>query len=203
MKPKSNCYFTSRRLVGLAATTIFVHLGIVANLSAASRTWSGGVDASWPTVGNWGGTNAAPGAVNAASNDVATFNIALVAGTLGGSGNPIIIDTNRVIGGLTFDTASVGAYQIGANAGLQLQLTALLAPTNLTQVTASVTSAQVIAAPIYLRNNAGSNNPTYTFRNNATSPAATLSLTGLQTWNSSTSRPGYVILDGSNTGANI
>jgi autotransporter-associated beta strand protein len=207
MHPKSNPIPSATSILrrpALSLPSLAALIGLIPAVHsgfAASQTWAvTSTDANWATTANWTAV-AVPGALNVTNSDVATFNSA-VSGGFGSSATPIVNDLNRSLGGIRFDTASVGAFTIGSNAGNQLQLTALISAANLTQITADVGNAQVIAAPILLRNGSGSANPTYTFRNNATNPLATLTLSGAQTWNGSATRPTFVILDGNNTGAN-
>lgn len=185
----------------LAASTVFISLSDFA--SAASTSWKAApTDASWVTATNWA-SGAAPGSTTANSTDVATFNAAL-SGTIGGSTNPIVIDTGRRLGGITFDTSSVGAFVIGSNAGSVLGLGSASATTTATTtMTSTVTTSQVIAAPIQMYGYASSTNPLYTFSNNSSTTAATLTLSGAITANISASRPTQLVLAGTNTGNNL
>ena len=158
-------------------------------------------DANWATLTNWVG-GAAPGqSTGAITNDVATFNTALSGGTLGGVGNPIVLDATRSIGGITFDTANVGAYVIGSNAGSALILSNIgFGPgTHVIQMTSAVTNSQVIAAPIKFVA-PSSTNGSFGFVNNSSSSAVTLTLSGTMT--NTVARPSVVVLDGANTGSN-
>jgi hypothetical protein len=91
---------------------------------AATYIWDGGsgVDGGWATTTNWGGDITAPGATSGTTNaDIAVFNTA-IANTWGNSaGNPIVIDANRNISGLTF-TGATGNYFIGSTGGNALRL---------------------------------------------------------------------------------
>lgn len=178
--------------------------GATQSLHAASQTWSPTpTDANWATAANWVGA-AAPGAVSANTTDVATFNSSLSGGTVGGSTDPIIIDAGRTIGAITFDTANVGSYQIGSNAGNVLRVGSNSTTSTIgIKMTSTANASQVIAAPLQLAAFASSTNPQYTFSNDSANNAATLSFTGAITANISASRPTKLILAGSNTGNNI
>jgi autotransporter-associated beta strand protein len=179
----------------LASSSIFISLSGLA--SAASQTWSATPASSvWATAGNWVGA-AAPGAIyttgNTVNADVVTFNSAIT--TFGGSANPILVDTNRHIGGITFDSVNAGAYVLG---GQPLKVS----HNGLIQITSAVTTAQTINANIEIRL-PSSTNGNYTFRNNATSTSATLTFGNVASNTNSTTRPSTLNLDGSNTGNNI
>ncbi|AKC82108.1 hypothetical protein IMCC26134_03735 [Verrucomicrobia bacterium IMCC26134] len=169
---------------------------------AASQTWKASpTDANWATTTNWVG-GATPGSTTSNSTDTATFNAALTGG-VGGTGNPIVIDTGRRLGAITYDTVNVGALQIGTNAGPVLGLgsnsAASAAAVNLTS---TVANSQIIAAPIQIYAYASATNSQFTFSNSANSSAVTLSLTGAITANVSGTRPSKLILSGTNTGNN-
>ncbi len=172
------------------------------SLFAASATWSASpTDANWATGANWGGT--APGATSGNNTDTATFNTAL-SGGIGGSGTPLVIDAGRVLGAITFDTANVGSYVIGSNAGNVLKVGSNSTSSTVgIKMTSTANASQVIAAPIQIAAYASSTNPQYTFSNDSTNSGATLSFTGNITANVSASRPTKLILGGANTGNNI
>ncbi|MEY3895957.1 MAG: hypothetical protein RLZZ214_1477, partial [Verrucomicrobiota bacterium] len=134
---------------------------------------------------------------------IATFNSALFGG-IGGTGNPITLASSWKVGGIVFDGASVGSYQIGATGGtFTLGLGNTSTGTNGIKMTSSVTAAQIIAAPITIGGYTSSNNTPYYFTNDSSTTSATLSLTGNITANISASRPSRLFLGGSNTGNNI
>ena len=125
MKPRV-CRLTSIRSFSAVATiTLFVHLGGAAHLKAASQTWDAGAgNLNWTSAANWSNDLQPGGTVQ--NNDVATFNIALGGAGEGGVTNPVLIDTTTInIGGITFSTANVGAFQIGTNAGNSLTLSGI------------------------------------------------------------------------------
>jgi autotransporter-associated beta strand protein len=170
-------------------------------LNAASQTWSSTpVDTVWTNTSNWAG-GAIPGVIyvtgNTVNNDIVTFNSALGGGTIGGVTDPIQIDLNRHIGGITFTGASVGAYVIGSTSGNELRVNHNQA----IQVAADVVSAQTVNAPIAFRL-PSSTNGIFTFRNNATSSSATLTFGSTVTSQAASTRPVTLNLEGSNTGAN-
>lgn len=187
---------------------------------AASQTWTNApVSSAWNNTNNWN-ARAVPGAVNITANnvnnDVATFNSPLVGG-IGGEGNPIITDDAtlfnpnfpkpRQFGGITFDTANVGAYVIRAgNPVLNLTDTNFVASgyfivshNGSIQMTASVTNSQKILGPVLVRLPA-STAGIYNLINNSTN-AATLYVESL-TNNSANTRGTDFRLGGSNTGTN-
>ena len=140
----------SKRGVPLICAASIALFSATQALNAANATWSASpTDANWSLAGNWVG--GVPGATNAATAnvvnaDTATFNAALF-GTIGGVSNPIVIDANRIIKGITFDTAAVGAFVIGSNAGNALAIS----HTGAININAAVVNSQVIAAPIVIR----------------------------------------------------
>jgi autotransporter-associated beta strand protein len=178
-------------------------VGLSALAPGASTTWkSTPTDANWLTATNWA-SGSAPGVTSGTTNDVATFNTAL-SGTIGGATNPITIDTNRAIGGITFDTANVGQYVIGSSGGNALTLSNIgAAPqtAHAVTMTSTVTNSELIAAPLKFVA-PSSTNGTYSFINNSTTSSATLTISGAITANTSSSRPGLIVLDGTNTGTN-
>ncbi len=192
MKPKFASLF-------VASSSIFVSLSGMA--SAGNQTWKASpTDANWATITNWAG-GAAPGALNANSTDVATFNTAL-SGGIGGTGNPIVIDSTRNIGSILFDTASVGAYQIGTNGGNTLTIGSTTTVLGSIKLNAAVTNAQIIAANLQMKRLTSSQQVVYNFVNNATSSAATLTLSGTIDMRTDTNRFSTFFLDGTNTGNN-
>ncbi len=200
MKSKANRFLRSSCLFGLLTTTIVVHLGTSNDASAASQNWTGATDANWATGTNWSG-GAAPGVLNPANNntgtgDSATFNAALN-GTIGSAANPITNDAGRMIAGLFFDTANVGAYTIGTTGGNAL----LMRSGNSVTINAAVTNAQVMNTPITVRQNS-STNGTFSFVNNSTTTAATLTLGGAINA-AGNGRPSTTTLTGTNTGNNL
>jgi fibronectin-binding autotransporter adhesin len=202
MKPK----FTASRFSFCARTLLaLVFTAGAHSTHAASASWSStATTADWATGANW--SAGAPGSTSALSTDIATFNTALVNGTIGGTTNPIVVDSGRRIGGISFGD-SAGAYVIGSNAGNTLTL-GTRGPgynsSSSTVISSGAQASQVIAAPITFVQ-PSSTNGQYGFVNNATvdnapNPAVTLSLTGNMTL--SGARQVTVVLDGSNTGAN-
>lgn len=107
--------------------------------SAASQTWDGdsGTDANWNTATNWVAA-AVPGSITVPSVDRATFSSALFGGTVGGAANPVVIDLNRRIGLILFDTASVGPCVIGATGANTLLLSAQNVSTNSVSINTTV-----------------------------------------------------------------
>ncbi len=185
---------------------------------AASQTWSNApTDVNWTTAANWVG-NAVPGGLNqtgnTVQNDVATFNTPIPGSGIGGAANPVLTDDatvlntrSRQIGGITFDTANVGAYYISnasaallPSAGNPQQGILNISHNGSIQMTAAVTNSQHIMVPLYVRlpsSTAG----IYNFVNNATPPTATLYIGGA-TNDSANTRGTEWRLAGSNTGTN-
>ncbi|GAA5125579.1 autotransporter-associated beta strand repeat-containing protein [Luteolibacter yonseiensis] len=189
-----------------SATVITAVFSIVTSnhASAASQTWDGETDANWATVTNWVSNTGAPGIIYTANStnttDVATFNSAINATTLAGSaGNPIITETNRMIGRILFDTAGVESHHIGAASGSPT----LTFGNNLTilDVTASVIHGQTINAPVALHL-PSSTNGGFTIQNNSTTSGATLTLAGGILNAPNSGRGTLATLRGSNTGEN-
>lgn len=189
----------SRLQQALSTLTIAVCLTGAAN--AASQAWRAvPTDATWAGTSNWGatGTVTPPGIFPTANNtntaDVATFNAAL-SGGIGGSGNPIVIDANRMIGSLLFDTANAGSYVVGTNTSLQVG-------NNLSiTVNAAVVNPQTVNANLQLHL-PSSTNGAYTIQNNSTTSSATLTLQGSIGNPINSTRGSAWTLGGTNTGAN-
>jgi fibronectin-binding autotransporter adhesin len=142
-------------------------LVLVSPLFASSATWvASPADATWANSANWGGT--APGNLSSgatSTSDVGTFNTPL-SGTIGGSTNPIVIDSGRTIGGINFDT-NAGSYVVGSTSGNTLYLSGGGAIQILGTFNSSNT--ETVNAPLTLSGN-------YTFANNSAS--GTLSIGG-------------------------
>lgn len=189
MKPK---FRTLRR-----SSIIFVaSLCAATSGHAANETWSATpTDANWATTNNWVAV-AVPGetyvAGNTVNNDIATFDSAIT--TFGGSLNPVLVDLNRHLGGMTYDTANAGAYVIGGSL-LKVSHNGAI------QLTPLVPSAQTLTAALEFRLPANTNG-VYSFRNNATASGATLTFNGTVTSAAASSRPVTLNLEGSNTGIN-
>ena len=187
------------RLLLPAASALISFSG---SAQAGNSTWGGaGATSNWSTVGNWTNGLLPGSATGAATSDIATFSAALVAGK-GGSTNPVLIDTATLsIGGVTFTGASVGAYQIGTNAGNALILATQGAGYGNRRILVDTTAgtSQVIAAPLKFVQ-PSSTNGSYGFVNNATNAAVTLTLSGTIT--NAAARPAILVLDGTNTGNN-
>lgn len=162
------------------------------SLNAASQTWSTtAIDGNWATAGNWvagavpGGT--APASNNTSNTDIATFNSVSAFST-------IAIDNTRFVRSFVFDTGA-GAYTFTGG---------LLYLWNGGAITmnAGVTNAQVFSNTWQVRS-ASSTNASYSFVNNATLAAATLTFNSPTiTLTSANGRPTTLVLDGTNTGDN-
>ena len=188
MKPKFRSLIAAFAPLSRSSLIVVASLCAANSASAASQTWDGDTDATWVTATNWV-ANAVPGAINPAAAalvaDVATFNSALVGGTRGGSTDPILIDHQRQVRSVLFDTANAGPYVL-ANAVLGNQF--WLGHTGNVTVNADVTSAQTISADTQVRL-PSSTDGTYSFINNATTPAATLTFSGTVSSGAASSRP--------------
>ena len=194
MKSKKSNAIAAYILAAFAASSPFAY--------AANTSWvASPTDANWATGANWAiGTapgTAAGGYSNATRNaDVATFNQAL-SGGIGGSSNPIVIDANRFLASITFGTGA-GAYVIGASGANTLQLDRAGSIT----MQEGVTEAQKFSGDIRVRRES-SNNATYNFVNNSTTPSATLTFdVPAFTLTSANGRPTTLTLTGTNTGEN-
>jgi fibronectin-binding autotransporter adhesin len=175
LKSSKRAHAHGKRRATVLAAAATASLLTMQSAEAASATWiASPTDATWANGANWNPA-AAPGNTSAgatASTDTATFTTA-ISGGLGSSTTPIVIDSGRTIGNITFNT-SAGAYVIGANGGNTLYLSSGGAIT----VNTGDTSAQVVAAPITLENAAASTSGVYSFINNSTTAAANLTLSG-------------------------
>ena len=161
---------------------------------ASNGTWlnTGSVN-NWANASNWA-SGTVPGATSLlTSTDVATFNTAIGTNTFGSSTTPIDVDLNRNIGGITFDTSSVGSYTIGSTTGNAL----LLTTAGTIQTTSTAANIENIAAPLTLEGNTGS----YTFSSNSSTAADVLNFTGGITAGG-TSGTTTLTLSGTNTGVN-
>jgi autotransporter-associated beta strand protein len=153
----------------------FVFILIATSSALAQETWSGGTSGSWNLSSNWSGGIPA-------STDTATFNNNVnTTIDLGASGATTSVKS------ITFDTAGVGAFTIGATTSGTLAL----ATGGTIQTTSSVANIETINAPITL---AGG----YTFSSNSSNAADTLNFGGtIRSLASNT-----ITLAGSNTGTN-
>ena len=142
----------------LAASAAFT-LIIAMPALAASATWTGTTDATWSSLSGPNWTPSVPGATTGVANaDTATFNLANP--PFGLTGNPVVIDPNRNIKSITFDTAA-GAYVIGATGGNALLLSAAGTIQNASTLVSGNT--ETVNAPLTLEGN-------YTISNNAANP---------------------------------
>ncbi|MCX6876838.1 MAG: autotransporter-associated beta strand repeat-containing protein [Verrucomicrobia bacterium] len=153
MKPRH-----SSRLLQLPAVVALVCAGAALVQPAAragSDTWTGGTDGNWSTWSNWSLGTGAPGATNGTTNtNTATFNISVV--SYGTAGSPIVIDLNRNLKNISFDT-SVGSFFIGTTDGNPLLLTAA-GSIGLLSAATGTNLTETINAPLKLHGN-------YTFNN--------------------------------------
>jgi fibronectin-binding autotransporter adhesin len=157
--------------------------------SAASATWATTpADNTWANGANWGGSapgNTTSGATS--TSDVATFQTA-ISGGIGGSGNPIVIDSGRTIGGITF-TGSAGAYVIGATNGNSLYLSS---GGEIQMLSMSAATTETVNAPLVLGGN-------YTFADNsATTSVSNALVIGGSITNSGASGTVTLTLTGTN-----
>jgi autotransporter-associated beta strand protein len=118
---------------------------------AASEIWSAtAADGAWETGANWVSGNAPGANTGTTSPDTATFKT-------GSTTLTVLPDAGRNIFGITFDTASVGAYTIGATNGN----TILLSNGGKYLMTSTAAKVQTNNAPLELQGDGG----TYTFTN--------------------------------------
>ena len=196
MKPKFRSLTSAFAPLRRSSIIFVASLCAATSGHAANETWSAiPTDANWATTSNWVAV-ALPGetyvAGNTVNNDIATFDSAIT--TYGGALNPVLVDLNRHIGGITYDTASAGAYIIGGNP-LKVSHNGAI------QLTPLVPSAQTLTAALEIRL-PSSTNGVYSFRNNAAASGATLTFNGTVTSAAASSRPVTLNLEGSNTGIN-
>lgn len=143
---------------------LFLAAGGPAAVFAATGTWTGTTSNDWATTTNWAG-GVVPGATSGTANqDVALFDS-------NPSNRAPTWSTYLNLSGFTFDTGA-GGYTIGTTSGSSVSLT----NGGTTQLTAGVTVAQVINAPLLMPNS--TSGTAYTFLNSATTAAATLTLNG-------------------------
>ena len=165
---------------------------------ATSGTWSAtAATADWNTTANWSGAAFPNG-----TGDTATFSNAL-SGTIGSVANPITLSANVTVQNIVF-TGSAGAFNIGAVGGastIALRGTGSPGFGNSISIAASGTNAEVINANL-LFSAPSSTVIGYSFLNNSTTTAATLTLTGTLAANTATNRNTAISFDGSNTGNN-
>ncbi len=138
-------------------------LGLAPAARAADGVWSPTpTDGDWSTSANWtGGTIPGVNDGSFTSQDTATFNAA-------SSTTLVVVDPSRNVKNVTFDTASAAAYTIGATNGNALLLTTGGAVT----INAAVVTPQVVNAPLVIGGTA------YTFANNSTTAASSLTIGG-------------------------
>jgi len=182
------------------AAAVIVAAGVAHEARAANGTWTGATDANWNVVTNWSTTSgSSPGIVYTANatntTDVATFN----SNPTNGTTNPVLIEVNRMIGRIVFDTATAGSFNIGPVSGT----TVFTFGNNLTilNVTSSVTNPQTINYPVALHL-PSSTNGAATISNDATSTNAALILAGGIINSPNSTRGTAWTLGGSNTGEN-
>ncbi len=167
-------------------------VGFISNLQVGSvlpvtgSIWTGASNSTvWADPGNWNG--GVPGATSGTtSQDTAVFNS-------NPTFNAPVVDANRNIQNVTFDTANVGAIVLGTTGGNAL----LLTTGGVIQTTSTVTNAETINAPLVLETPGGF----YTFTSNAASTSATLNFGGGIT-SGANSGTTTLTLNGTNTGAN-
>ena len=165
---------------------------------AANSTWinTGGVSSNWDETSNWY-LAFIPGTTSGTTNtDVVTFNAAVQ--NFGLVTTPIVIDSGRNIGGISFDTLA-GNYYIGSStldpllltSGGTIQILGTLSSTN---------TIETINAPLVIEGASG----TYTFSNNsangAIAGAGTLNIGGGITGGAAGST--VLTLSGTNTNSN-
>jgi fibronectin-binding autotransporter adhesin len=145
----------------------------------------------WETGSNWGGT--APGAIGTTTNtDAARFSTAPV-GQMS-----VAVDSGRNVQNLNFDSGLAGAYTIGATGGNALHLSSA----GTIQLSTSVANAQTVNAPLVLEPASGTTAGAYSFTNNATAAASTLTVGGGVSGGTTTAGGVTLTLNGINTGAN-
>ena len=189
-------------VAALAMATLFVSSG---SGRAANGTWSASpTDADWSNGANW--TGSVPGTVNAATNasdagnSTATFNQAI--GAFGDVANPVLIDLNRNIVNIVFDTGA-GAYVIGTTGGnaLGIQIRNSAQLNSAITMNLGVTNAQTINAPLLLKS-ISSQDTGVVITNNSSTVGATMTVGGTVTGANAGTRNTNLVLAGTNTGSN-
>jgi fibronectin-binding autotransporter adhesin len=189
-------------LTGNAAFNCLFGIALVGAASGAASAASANLvatptDANFSTGANWS-TGTAPGATSGTtSTDIATFNQALT-NAFGTSTNPLVIDANRNIQGITFDLATASPYVIGTTAGNAL----LLTTGGSIQMTSTVANSQTVNAPLIIEPASATTAATYSLTNNATSTTSLLTIGGQISLGTTTAFD-TLTLGGSNTGANL
>ena len=156
---------------------------------AASDTWKlAPGSSSWNTSTNWvAGGQPGNSTTTGSNTDIATFNN-------NSSQLTVNLGTSRNLGGMTFDTASAGAYTITTSANQRFFFTR----GSTTQMTSSVGASQTISGTMRIGAGiSGSNN--YTFLNNASSSSRIFTLGPIRNDSGASTT---LIFGGSNTGLN-
>ncbi|MCW1886383.1 autotransporter-associated beta strand repeat-containing protein [Luteolibacter flavescens] len=159
---------------------------------AANQTWDGEVDGNWATANNWV-SNVPPGITAPANNnvgqgDVVTFDAA-------SPNTTVTADDTRFVNSIVFAGAAP-SYNVAGNL-LYLRTGGSIS------MTPEVTAPQQISAIIRVRQSSSSNGA-YSFTNNSSTPAATLSITNpVFTLTNANGRPTTLTLGGSHAGENI
>ena len=196
MKPKFRSLIAAFAPLSRSSLIVVASLCAATSVHAASATWSAtAANATWNDL-NW--SAAFP---NAAA-DSATFN---AVSTFGDSLNPVTLTAGVGIQNMNF-AATAGPYVVGVNGSFIIFPRGSGAggtPSffNSINIAAAVTNSQVVAAPISF-SAPSSTTIGYTLRNDSTTPAATLTLSGLITTNTASNRHTSVSLDGTHTGTN-
>ena len=200
MKPSRLSLRTSALFHGrlCSAATLVISLCASSLASATSATWlASPVDGTWNSATNW-----SVAAFPNGTGDSATFN---VASTFGGSSSPVTPSVAVTIQNMNF-AAAAGPYVVGVNGGSAIIVRGggsggTPSYGNSINIAAAVTNSQVVAAPISF-SAPSSTTIGYTFKNDSTTAAATLTLSGAITANTATNRSTAISLDGANTGNN-
>ncbi len=147
-------------------------------------TWTGSADVNWSTAGNW--VSAPP----PSAVDTAIFNSA------GAAAQPINLGTGAAIGAIVFDTASVGAFTLGAGAINSQTLT--LSNAGTITLNSTVTSPQVFNSALIL----GTDGSARTFAVSNNSSSAGLTLAGNITGSTGTGAKVLTLAGAGNTTVN-
>ena len=191
MKPKFRSLIAAFAPLSRSSLIVVASFCAASSAHAASQTWNAvATDGNWATATNWSGA-AVPGGIrtgNANNADVATFSAV-------SNFQAITIDANRFVNSIPFTTGA-GAYTF--TGGLLY-----LSQNGSISIAADVTNPQVFGND-WRPQTASSTNGIYSFTNNATDTAATLTFNATAiTLTNGNGRPTTLTLGGTNTGENV
>lgn len=179
-------------LLALATLGLFT---LTAQVQAADAAWTSTANGSWGTDSNWSPATA-PGSTSSTNNtDIATFNTAIT------SRVEVAVDSNRNIGGITFNYTY--SPPSAAGDGFSLKNDLLVTSGGVIEEISTVTPTNERRTRFQndLRIQGDSATNSYTVRNNASSGQVRMYLNGVRV-DAPASSATTLYLDGSNTAAN-